>query len=184
MCSWGSSTQQAKFYKGTLADTPWNQDLLWRCHVAKEDIQTKAHDGELPPTDAMKRLRGQRMKLGVTGTLIPDVTPRVQTIVGRRPASSSGQSRSTSSFCSRSSLSPASSTYSMESTLSLQHRLEAKVQAETAKVTSQLASLQAELRDEARQRQAAERTILLLCAKLHVRDHNHIRLAKKSNQYI
>ncbi|KDO26246.1 hypothetical protein SPRG_08321 [Saprolegnia parasitica CBS 223.65] len=175
MCSWGSSTQQAKFYKGALADTPWNKDLLWRHQVAKEITQTKVHDGELPPTDATKRLRAQRMKMGVTGTLVPDVTPRALALASRpRTATSfSGRSRS-SSIGSRSSLT--ASTSSMASTLSLQHRLEAKVEAETAKVAAatqrQLASLQAELREEARQRKAAERTIHLLCAKLNVRDQH------------
>ncbi|OQR86194.1 hypothetical protein ACHHYP_10853 [Achlya hypogyna] len=176
MCAWGSSTRKSKFHKGAVADTPWNNDLLWRHHVFKETVQAKVDAGELPPTEAAKRQRAQRVKLGVTGTLVPDVTPRVPTTLSQlsRPASSSawGRSRHTASTPSLSSRATSSSGRS-STTPSLQ-ALEAKVEAEAARLAAatqrELAVLKKQLAEEARQRKAAEQTIHLLCAKLGVRE--------------
>lgn len=52
------------------------QDLLWRYHVAKEHKQERVNDGGLQPSDAALKRRQQRMVMGITGTLIPAVTPR------------------------------------------------------------------------------------------------------------
>ena len=57
------------------------EDLLWRYHVSKETKQMKVNNGELPLNESAKRLKAQKMKLGITGTLIPDCTPRDDTPV-------------------------------------------------------------------------------------------------------
>ena len=79
MCSWGSPHKGGKFYKGAPADTPWNKDLLWQKHVAKETTQMKYILGQLPETLNTKKQKrhAPRMKMGLTGTLIPDGTPRL-----------------------------------------------------------------------------------------------------------
>lgn len=60
----------------TRAKRALSQDLLWRYHVAKEDKQEQIHGGERQPSDATVKRRQERMVMGVTGTLIPDITPR------------------------------------------------------------------------------------------------------------
>lgn len=50
--------------------------MLWRYHVAKEDTQVKVNQGERLPSDATIKRRQERMIMGMTGTLIPDITPR------------------------------------------------------------------------------------------------------------
>lgn len=50
--------------------------MLWRYHVTKEHKQDKVNAGEYLPTDGAVKLRRERMKMGIAGTLIPDMTPR------------------------------------------------------------------------------------------------------------
>lgn len=50
--------------------------MLWRYHVTKEHKQDKVNAGEYMPTDGAVKLRRERMKMGIAGTLIPDMTPR------------------------------------------------------------------------------------------------------------
>lgn len=52
------------------------QDLLWRYHVTKEDKQEKVNLGERLPNGATVKRRQERMVMGMTGTLIPNITPR------------------------------------------------------------------------------------------------------------
>ncbi|KAF1323874.1 hypothetical protein FI667_g6583, partial [Globisporangium splendens] len=77
------------------------QDLLWRYHVAKEDKQEKINMGDMLPNDAAIKRRQERMIMGMTGTLIPDITPRQNNLSGHIGVSSvaleRGLSRSSSS---------------------------------------------------------------------------------------
>lgn len=52
------------------------QDLLWRYHVGKEDKQEQINVGDRLPSNATVKRRQERMVMGMTGTLIPDITPR------------------------------------------------------------------------------------------------------------
>lgn len=44
--------------------------------MTKEDKQEKVNLGERLPNDATVKRRQERMVMGMTGTLIPDITPR------------------------------------------------------------------------------------------------------------
>ena len=83
MPSWGKKgAATAKFYKGGKSDTAWNKDLLWRGYVKRETEQYAQPAGmEVPMRDvgvavsAAASKNPPRMRMGVTGTLIPAVAP-------------------------------------------------------------------------------------------------------------
>ena len=83
MTSWGKKgAATAKFYKGVKGDTAWNKDLLWRGYVKRETEQYAQPAGmDVPMPDvgvavsAAASKNPPRMRMGVTGTLIPAVAP-------------------------------------------------------------------------------------------------------------
>jgi hypothetical protein len=172
------------------------QDLLWRYHVTKEHKQERVNEGELPLSDTGLKRRQQRMVMGITGTLIPAVTPRclppddrvhvhrasmgdqslLQSSSSQRELHGAPEAsdlpltlrRSLSRARSRagSSLSSSSSLSSIGS-LRLQEMIASQVQ-DTA--SRQLDDVRRALEEETRRREAADRKIQLLCEKLGLGD--------------
>lgn len=86
MTSWGKKAGpgqgQEKFYKGAKDDLPTVQDLLWRKHVKHETAQLsreptafeEEHNANVSVSAAASK-NPPRMRMGVTGTLIPSLAP-------------------------------------------------------------------------------------------------------------
>ena len=86
MTSWGKKAGpgqgHAKFYKGAKDDLPTVQDLLWRNHVKHETAQLnreptafeQEHNANVSVSAAASK-NPPRMRMGVTGTLIPSIAP-------------------------------------------------------------------------------------------------------------
>lgn len=178
MCSWGAPHKGGKFYKGVPSDTPWNKDLLWRKHVAKETTQMKINLNELP--DFKKdRKRVPRMKMGITGTLIPDTTPRhanssmnaadqyesLSEYSARSRGKSSASSSSTSSM---SSYTTCSSTTSSVRMARLQKSIDDKTLMIEQQARSEIQVLRAAMEAETKRRERAEKRLDMICAKIGI----------------
>ncbi|DBA04906.1 TPA: hypothetical protein N0F65_006908 [Lagenidium giganteum] len=189
--SWGSNQKIDKFYKGAQSDTPWNKDLLWRYHVSKESKQAKV---QLSPHRSPTQQQQPRMKMGITGTLIPDITPRYDAVgmergsltssSGRRllglapqPAdmfetqSVASRARSHRSSASSSSLSSSSSLGSIRMN-EVQEILENQSRLLKEKTSEEINVMRYALLEEARKREAAEKKIHYLCEKLGIDDQD------------
>lgn len=83
MTSWGKKgVVGEKFYKGNKDDLPTVQDLLWRKHVRHETAQLQREPGAFEAehnanvaVSAAASKNPPRMRMGVTGTLIPSIAP-------------------------------------------------------------------------------------------------------------
>jgi hypothetical protein len=83
MTSWGKKgVVGEKFYKGNKDDLPTVQDLLWRKHVRHEAAQLQREPGAFEAehnanvaVSAAASKNPPRMRMGVTGTLIPSIAP-------------------------------------------------------------------------------------------------------------
>jgi hypothetical protein len=192
MCSWGKGTAEGKFYKGVKNDSPWNKDLLWRNYVGKEELQLKQHqNNELAVIDIAAGASSKhppRMRMGVTGTFIPDDVPPVMkscaSVASSRRSSArsarSGGGRSVRSARSGSSngsaMSSRYSDYSISSSLSSRQMEELRetIQNETKQMqqiaSREIESLKEAMKAEAGRREAAERKIELLTRDLQARN--------------
>eukprot|EP00937_MAST-01D_sp_MAST-1D-sp2_P005039 g5039.t1 len=76
------TASKEKFYRGKKGDTAWNNDLLWRMYVRNEAAQLTKPAGEeftMPDmgvaVSPAASKNPPRMRMGVTGSLIPVVAP-------------------------------------------------------------------------------------------------------------